>query len=281
MIFSSRENSYEVISTVLAGEVNDCYVAVDTRDDTGSRFVLLVIKEHATIKTLMEIFRLWKSEKESPLIETFTSGQNLCLVFPYRNSRELFRFFVGEAYTLERCEGICINLILACISSYLPPALLYLIISQKRIHLAKDDSIYLSFDLDFKDLDRTKNEKDCANDCAKLLLEILSSKSTEKNVSYILLSKKVNNRSYSKFTDIYRDLMIVSAPVKKRSIITRIKSFFYRNMDRFFGILFWVCLVLMIVALILLFSHMVLGDIPFLRIFYNSFKTIGTESLNK
>ncbi|MCR4591205.1 MAG: hypothetical protein K5668_10345 [Lachnospiraceae bacterium] len=281
MIISSRENSYEVISTIRSGKVNDCYIAVDSRDESAGRYTILLVRDHDAVKDLMEIFRLWKGREESPLVEAFTFGQDLCLVFPYRNDRELERFFVGEAYTLQRCETVCINLILSCISSYLPPALLYLIISQRRIHLSKDDSVYLSYDIDLAELDRTKTERDCATDCAKILLDILSSKSTEKNISYILLSKKVDNRSYSRFTEIYRDLMIVSTPTGKRSIITRIKSFFYRNMDRLFGILFWVCLILMIIALILLFSHLVLGDIPFLRIFFNSFKTIGTESLNK
>lgn len=281
MVISSSDNSYEIISTIISGEVNDCYIAVDPDDEKGGRYTLLIIREHETVRTLMEIMRLWDNRSESPLIEAFTSGQDFCMVFPYRTERELRRFFVGDAYSLSQCEGICINLILACISCNLPPALLFLILNQNLINLSKDDSIFFSFSMDLSGLDKTKNERDCATDCAKILLDILSTKTAEKNISYVLLSKKVNNRSYSRFTEIYRDLMIVSAPVKKRGIINRIKSLFYRNMDRLFGILFWICLILMIVALILLFSHLILGDIPFLRIFFNSFKNIGTESLNK
>ncbi len=279
MTYSSRENCYTVLSTVFSGQVNDCYIARNPGRGDQSLNTLIVIRDHETVKVLMEIFRLWNNKEESPLLEFFSSGQEFCLVFPYRQERELNKFFVGEAFSLEKCEEICENVILSCIASSLPPQLLYLILSQEKLNLSKDDSIYLSYTLDLSELDRTKNERDCATDCAKILIDILASKSSEKNISYVLLSKKMANRSYSRFTEIYRDLKIASTPVKKRSIITRIKSFFYRNADRLFGILFWVSLILMIVALMLLFSHLVLGDIPFLRILYNSFKNIGTESL--
>ena len=279
MIYASRDNSYTTISTVFEGKVNDCFIAGNTGSGEKGLYTLLVIKDHRTVRDFMEIYRLWRSEEASPLIEAFSFGQAFCLVFPYRMERELYRFFVGEAYTLERCESICESIILACIASYLPPALLFLILSQKKINLSKDDSVFLSFSVDMEELDRTKTEKDCATECARILLDILSTKQSEKNISYILLSKKMNNRSYSRFTEIYRDLKIASTPVKKRGIILTIKSFFYRNSDTLFGILFWICLILMIIALILLFSHLVLGDVPFLRIFFNSFKNIGTESL--
>ena len=45
--------------------------------------------------------------------------------------------------------------------------------------------------------------------------------------------------------------------------------------------LFWVSLILVIIALAMLFSNLVLGDIPWLRLFINSFKRIGTESLTR
>lgn len=279
MIYSSRENSYTVLSTVFKGQVNDCYLAKNPDRGDQSVHTLIVIKDHETVKDLMEIFRLWKNKEGSPLLECFSTGREFCLVFPYRIERELSKFFVGEAFTLKRCEDICENVILSCIASSLPPALLYLILDQEKLNLSKDDSVYLSYTLDLKDLDKTKNEKDCATECAKILLEILATKASEKNISYVLLSKKMQNRSYSRFTEIYRDLKIASTPAKKRNIITIIKSFFYRNADSLFGILFWISLILMIVALGLLFSHLVLGDIPILRIFFNSFKNIGTESL--
>lgn len=280
MILRSRDAGYEVVATILSGEVNDCYTARPEGGDDGREFSLVVINDHDTVKTLMEIER--SSGVASPngsIIEYFASGQSYVLVFPYRQERPLDRFFVGEAYTLPQCEEICINLILACISCALSYPLLYLILDQGLINLSKDDSIYFSYNVDLTELDREKTEKDCAVKCADIMVRVLETKSDVKNISYELLSRKSANNSYSRFTELYRDLSIASAPVKKRPILIRIKSFFYRNADTLFGVLFWLSLILGIAALVLLLTHLVWGDVPFLRIFFNSFKNIGTESL--
>ncbi len=284
MTFQSRDTSYIVVSTVFKGAVNDCYIARPQGGGDGRDFTLVVINDHETVKTLMEIESgqrggIDRSSFEGVLVDSFTSGNSYILVFAYRQERPLDSFFVGEAYTLHRCENICTNLMLTCISCGLPYPMLYLILEQGLINLARDDSIYLSYSMDLKDLDRAKGERECAVKCADVMLSVLETKSDEKNISYELLSKKSANNSYSRFTELYRDLMIASAPVQKRSILVRIKSFFHRNADLLFGILFWISLILAIVALILLFTHLVWGDVPFLRIFFNSFKNIGTESL--
>jgi hypothetical protein len=287
MTFKSRDTSYLVISTILRTAVNDVYTARPEGKDDGREYTLLVLKDHETVKTLMEI----RSDRHLPhdgsevsdsvIVDAFTNGNAYILVFPYRQERPLDKFFVGEAYSLTRCEDICTNLMLTCIACGLPYPVLYLILDQGLINLAKDDSIYLSYGVDLQDLDRAKTERDCAVKCADIMLSVLETKSDQKNISYELLSKKSANQSYSRFTELYRDLRIAATPIKKRQFLVRIKSFFYRNADRFFGILFWVSLILGIIALILLVTHLVWGDVPFFRLFFNSFKNIGTESLQQ
>ena len=282
MTFKSRNTSYTVASTILRTAVNDCYTAKPEGGNDGREFLLVVINDHDTVRSFMETeSKREAAPEEGMLIETFTSGQSYVLVFPYRQERPLDRFFVGEAYSLERCENICTNLLLSCISCMLPYPYLYLILEQGLINLSKDDSIYFSYSVDLTELDITKTARDCAVKCADIMLSVLETKSDVKNISFELLSKKSANNSYSRFTELYRDLRIAATPVKKRQLLVRIKSFFYRNSDRLFGILFWVSLILGIVALVLLFTHLVWGDVPFLRIFFNSFKNIGTESLTK
>ena len=282
MTFKSRDTVYTVASTILRSAVNDCYTAKPEGGNDGREFTLIVVNDHDTVKTMMEIeSKRPGSPEDWARIEAFTSGQSYVLVFPYRQERPLDRFFVGEAYTLQRCEEICTNLLLTCISCNLSYPMLYLVLTQGLINLARDDSIYMSYGVDLKELDRTRTERDCAVKCADIMLSVLETKSDQKNISYELLSKKSANNSYSRFTELYRDLRIASTPVKKRKLLVRIKSFFYRNSDRLFGILFWVSLILGIVALVLLLTHLVWGDVPFLRIFFNSFKNIGTESLQQ
>lgn len=279
MIFYSPKVSYEVVSVRDKTQVNECYIARNSREEDGSLYLLLLIKEHETVRKLLNILRVMPSSDESPLIESFSVKEDYMLVFPYRAERPLDSFFVGDAYTLAQCENISTNLILSCIASYLPYPLLFLILSQRKINLTRDENIFLSYDIDLTELDEHKGERDCASECALIILDILSSKADQKNVSYELLKRKTANRSYSRFTEIYRDIMIASASVKKKSILVRIKSLIYRNLDRIFGIIFWISLILMIIAIVLFLTHFMWGDIPFLRLFFNSFKNIGTESL--
>ncbi len=293
MTFESRNAVYTVISTIISTPVNDCFTARLEGASDGREFTLVVVKEHETVKSLMDIMSRDKYHKdlvlgedglpsaEGTLIESFSQGKAYVMVFPYRQERPLEDFFVGEAYSLTRCEDICTNLLLGCISCAMPFPVLYMILDQGLINLTKDDNIYFSYSMDLTKLDDTKTERDCAVKCADIMLKVLETKSDVKNISYELLSKKSANNSYSRFTELYRDLRIAATPVRRTRILIQIKSFFHRNADLLFGILFWISLILAIVALVLLFTHLVWGDVPFLRIFFNSFKNIGTESLTK
>ncbi|MCR4891823.1 MAG: hypothetical protein K5989_06570 [Lachnospiraceae bacterium] len=278
---SSPDMISEIVATISRNESNDCCIAKRGTGD-GSLCTLIVIRKRETVMELLEVLRQSEEKgQQSKLFESFSADKTYNLLFPYRTERPLGRFFVGEAFSLSACEEICMNIILSCISSGLPYPILYLILKQGKLNLAKDNSIYLSYDLDFSELDRRVGEKECAVACANILLEVLSTKSQEKNISYQLLSKKTANESYTHFTEIYRDIRIASTSLKKGSIIQRIKAFFRRNADLLFGILFWICVIAAIIALTMLLSHLVLGDIPILRLFYNSFKYIGTENLQQ
>ena len=279
MTFESQKSSYTVVSTLLDGEANCCYVARLTDDMGGRSFSIIAVKDHDAIRMLMEAESKIEDLKKSQLVDAFSYGNDYILVFPYRQERPLSSFFVGESMTLSEIEDIGTNLLLACMTASLPFPILYLILEQEQINLSKDGGIFLSFNIDLKYLDLKRTERDCTVKCAQILREMLSTKADEKNISYELLSRKSENNSYNTFTELYRDLRIAAMPVEKRGLLVRIKSFFHRNADLLFGILFWVCLILGIVALILLLSHVVWGNVPIIRWFINTFKIIGTESM--
>ncbi len=290
MKFDSPKGTYEVVGTLLSGKVNSCYVSRMEGQNPNILYTMIGIHEHETVLMLMEILKEWNTDdfslpnnpdNETVIQDSFSNGNDYILVFPHRTGRPVSDFYVGEAYELEECEEVCFNVLLTCITAGVPYPLLYLLLEQGKLNIARDKSIYLSYDIDLSSLDKTKMERDCATKCADILLELLESKANEKSIVYELLTKKVENKSYSFFTEIYRDLRIATAPEKKMNILKRIKSFFVRNADTLFGILFWVCLFLAIAALLMLISHLVVGDIPFLRLFFNSFKKIGTESLTQ
>jgi hypothetical protein len=279
MTFESQKSSYTVVSALLDGEANCCYVARLTDDMGGRSFSIIAVKDHDAIRMLMEAESKIEDLKNSQLVDAFSYGNDYILVFPYRQERPLSSFFVGESMTLSEIEDIGTNLLLACMTASLPFPILYLVLEQEQINLSKDGGIFLSFNIDLKYLDLKRTERDCTVKCAQILREMLSTKADEKNISYELLSRKSENNSYNTFTELYRDLRIAAMPVEKRGLLVRIKSFFHRNADLLFGILFWVCLILGIVALILLLSHVVWGNVPIIRWFINTFKIIGTESM--
>ncbi len=279
MTFESQKASYTVVSTLFSGEKNCCYVARLTDDMDGRSFTIIAVRDHDAIRALMEAESTIVSIKNSQMIDTFSYGNDYVLVFPYRQERPLKTFFVGEALSLSEVEEIGTNLLLACISASLPYPVLYLLLEQGQINLSKDGGIFFSYNIDLKEMDLRKTERDCTVKCAQILRAMLATKEDEKNISYELISRKSDNNSYTSFTELYRDLRIAAMPVEKKGIIVRIKSFFARNADLLFGILFWVCLILGIIALIILLSNVVWGDVPILRLFVNTFKNIGTESL--
>ena len=170
---------------------------------------------------------------------------------------------------------------MTCMTASLPFPMLYLLLEQSCINLARDGSTYLTFVVDLQALDLKRTERDCTVKCAEILRDLLSSKADQKNVSFELISRKCENNSYNSFTELYRDLQIAAMPVERVGFFIRIKSFFVRNADLLFGILFWVCVILGIVALVLLLTHVVWGDLPIFRWFINNFKNIGTESLQQ
>ena len=281
MIYESGNASYTVVSTLLSGTLNSCYMARLSDDMDGRSFTMIVLRDHDLIRTMMEAESKIDSISDRQLVEHFSYASEYILVFPYRQERPLDKFFVGDILSLSEIERIGTNLLLACISASLPYPMLYLILDQSLINLSRDGSVYFSYAIDFEEFDERKTENDCTVKCAEILKNILSTKADDKNISYELISRKSDNNSYSNFTELYRDLQIAATPKEKRGIIVRIKSFFFRNMDTIFGILFWVCLIAGIVALILLLTHVVWGDVPLIRIFINNFKIIGTESLQR
>ncbi len=283
MVFESQKLRLESISTVMSNEINDCLICRDLNDAGENRYTALLVHDHQTVGKLLKLLSVKKREQntEEAFVDSMSCGNEHLFVYPWKSERPLDVFYMGDSYTLQKCEEICKNAIICCINAGVSYPMLYLMLTQGKLNLSKDSKVYLTYTLDLTDLDITKKETDCVVECAQILLDLLEPKARLKAVSYELLKKRIANRSYSHFTDLYRDICIAAAPAKQPGIITRFKRMLQRNKDRIFGVLFWVSLALAIIALILFFTSVVLGDIPFLRLFFNNFKQIGTESLKQ
>lgn len=279
MFYQSQKMKLECVRIVKKGRTNDILICQDLSSAARNRYTLLVLKEHQTVKRYLEVFEKAGLAAQDSYIDSFSDQGAFCMVFPYQQERPLRDFYMGESYTLSKCENVCISVIMACITSNLPYPILYLILEQGQLHLAKDHTVCLGYQIDLEELDIEKTERDCAVQCASILRDLLKPRASQKAFSYRLLEKKISRKSYGQLTELYKDIRITAAPGQKRGLRKRIAGWFLRNQDGLFRFLLYVCVILAGLTLISLLFQLITGDIPWLRLFFNGFKTIGTETL--
>lgn len=267
------------VREVYHGEINDVVICRDADAIADAFYTVLVVKNHVTAKKVLEIYEAAGGDASESYVECFARGQRFYIAFDYRKERPLEQFYMNSQYSIRECEGICMNLIAECIASRLPWPFLYLALSQGRIHLTVDRSIYFDCQFRLEELDESVREADCANLCAQIVTSLLENRVPGKLMSFQLLQKKAAHGEYYSFQELYRDLRLASLPVEKKGLRQRIWLFYRKHQDFIFRLMLAVCMALGITALLMLISQMVFGDIPFMRLFINTFKQIGTESL--
>ena len=281
MKYQVKEMSLESIREIYIGSVNDVYICEDLNSTGRDYYTVMIIKDHVLAKEFLQIASGEGMTSGPCYIDVFACGQGLGLVFEYIRERYLEDFYMGEQFSLDVCESICVNLIIECMATDMPYPLLYLCLQQKQIHMRRDNSIQLGCPLDISGLDRTIGEEACAGLCAMILRDLLVSKARQKADSYQLLSKKITKSSYLHFKDLYYDVRMASQEPKKKNLLLQIRSFFYRNQKSLFRILLCLSVILLILALVGVIFQLTTGDVPYLRVFVNTFKRIGTESLGQ
>lgn len=278
MIYKSDRITYCPVMMVSNGPVNDILICRDGDTNRSSFYTLIVFKDHETVKKLIRILETSRYGYDSCL-DFFQYQNRYCMAFSEVKERKLTDFYMATQLSLDVCTEICENLVLQCMLSKLPYPLLYLVLRQEQIHLLKDYNIELGYTLDFSELDETIGEKECADACAFLVRELLQKKKNKRNIGYSLLSKKLPREDYQDLQTLYRDLKVTGKAGKKQDLHTRLKLWRDGRHGTFFRVMLIICIILVVFTLICLISKAIFGDVPFLRIFYNHFKTIGTESL--
>ena len=279
MIYQSQKMRLKCIRVIERMKVNDIVICQDLNAAEEGLYTVLVVHDHEVVRKFLTIYERSDYAPDASCVDSFSDQGAFVIVYPYLKERALQDFYMGDSYQLSECEEICINTILACISAEIPYPILYLILKQKQLHLAKNHNVYLGYTINLEELDEKKTERDCAVQCAKILRELLEPKASQKAISYQLLDKKISKKSYHRFTELYKDIRIAAAPKKRAGIFASIRAWFARNKDQIFGILFWVCVVLVLLVIATFVTQAIFGDIPWLRLFINGFKKIGTESL--
>lgn len=279
MVYRVGEMVLHQTQEVFRGKVNDVIVCQDIAGSGKVYYLVLVIYDRTLAKRMMQLFHDQKGQTKGKFVTDFTWKETYLMVFDYVKERPLHQFFSSEIMTLSDCEQMAQNLTVECLAGRIPYPFLYLQLKQDQIHISKDKSVYFGYGIDLEEFSEEKTEKECATLCAQKIFKMIETLGGAKATSYLLLEKKVWKNGYVRFTDLYKDLKLTAQPLKKEGIIARIKKIFLHNQDRLFWILIVLCMILGIFVLLMILSQMIFSDVPFLKIFFNPFKRIGTESL--
>jgi hypothetical protein len=242
-------------------------------------YTLLAVKDRDAAKQLLSVFREYQDDRQ-PYVTCFSQAEEICFLFEYCPERSLSAFSEGQITSQAVRERICVNIVLACLTSPLPYPLLYILLRQRHLHIEKDNTVYFTPYFDLSELQPQIGESACAAECVQILLEILQKRAGQPLKSYDLLRKKINTRSYQEFTELYRDIRITSLPEKNPKLFKRIRAFFARNKDTLFKALLVLSIAAAAIALVMLLSYLIFGNFPLFKLFTGSINEIGTEKIN-
>ncbi len=277
MTYKSEHMTLTGVMDVYHGKVNDVIICEDERAE-GVYYTVLKITDHAAAKTFLAMLEAYPNRRGC-VIDLFGCGDALLVVMGYVRERSLTQFYRAGVQDAARAEAVGMNLVAACIGSVLPYPLLELALKTRQIHLRQDDHVDIGYIFDLEQMDVSSGERECAICCAKLVREILEVSVNRRNVSLQLLNKKIPLQSYGSFRELYHDLQLAMVKPGRRGIIKRLRDWGVRNEEGIFRVLLWVSVILLLLVLVMVLSNVIFGDIPFLRLFFNSFKQIGTESM--
>ena len=279
MVYQAGDMLLQEVQKQYQGKVNDVMVCQDLASDTQPFYTVLIIKERDIAKKLLAIYDMAGKESRDTYICNLTWQDKFLMVFPYNKERQVEKFLLSDVQKLSECETLCMNIVMECIAARIPYPILYLQLAQEQLHVQRDGSVYFGYNLNMENLRMDIGEKECATLCAKIVFELLDSVSNTKTVSYKLLERKNTRGGYFRFADLYKDIKTTAVSTERVGIFEKLRLMFYRNQDKMFRILLVISIVVGMIALLMLVSQIVFADIPFLRIFINTFKMIGTESL--
>ena len=287
MVYYARNMELEVISQVFHGSVNDVAVCRDRLSASGALYTLLVVHDRECARKLLMVMEDGQRSGESACLLQFSQNETMLFLFPYREERKFSAFAAGQMTSPEAGEAICINLVMECLSTSLPWPLLYLVLEQDCVQIAKDNTVYFTTILDLKDLEPARTERNCVSSCARLLLDLLvgpvagGRHRSRKLKSFELIRKKTGKNAYTGFPELYQDIKVTALPQVKPSLKSRFHVFWNNNRDRLFRILLALCVLLAVAAVVVLISQLIFGDVPLLRLFRHTFDVIGTENLHQ
>ena len=158
MVYYAQGMELEVVSEAFRGPVNDVLICRDRLSASGTRYTLLAVHDRVCARNLLAVLENSEAAGESPCLLRFSQNETLLFAFLYREERKFSAFARGQAATPGLGESICVNLVMECLSAGLPWPLLYLVLRQDGVQIAKDNTVYFTLLLDLAELDPERSE---------------------------------------------------------------------------------------------------------------------------
>lgn len=279
MIYQTGKMLLQETQELFRGPVNDCVVCRDLTAKTLCYYTLIIIKDNETSRKFLQIYSEAGEQGKSSIVSGFSWQNSYIAAFLHRSERPFEAFAATEINSLAECEELAMNVVMECMASGIPYPILYLQLTQQQLHLTQDKQLYFGYKLDLGSLDEKIGEQECVRKCADILFRLIDRQSGARNASHKLLRLKTQRQEYRRFTELYKDLKAAAKPIEKEAITKGVIGFFKKRKQFFFKLLTVLSSALAIAAIVMIITQAIFGDLPFMRVFYNPFRVIGTESM--
>lgn len=276
MIIESSKEKYEILAQVFHGSTNDSYVC---RTDRGRKCILNVITDRNRIKELVTSLHYDAGNDSSA--ELFTHGDYLCVELPYYESRNIMKFCDSVIGNIRDYERVVTSVVMECLTCEIPFPLLYLVLRQQKLNLYRSFEVRFDYAVDFSEFHPSAGEEDCRRACELLLFQLYNQSSEKTSAVYEVLKRKIKRDAGGSFLELYSDIQNASVSIERKKWKEEIQNFFVRHGNTIFAVVKVVVVILTVIVLIMLACQIFLGDIPFIRVFTNTFTEIGKRRLDR
>lgn len=282
MLYRHGEIELETVSIIQQNRKQDIEVCRRVGISVEEKYLVWIVHDHELSKMILSTFENRGEEIRSTLEKYelfFVQNQDCIFCFKQKEERNLFAYLPVEITTKQEQERLGVQIVEACMSTSIPMPVLYCILEQRVLNLAKDKSVYWGMQVNLESLNEKFLEKQCVEMCMQLLLDMQATYKNKNKILVQMLEKRLVNKDYNQFQELYRDVQIAAEIKNKKDWKHQGEKFLLKYKDKLFRALIILGIITSIVGIVALISILLFGDIPLLRLFTNDFRIIGTVIL--
>lgn len=279
MLLNTGKKQYKIIREVLKGGVNEVYVCQNQDESAAPYKTVWLVRDRRIAKELM-------GKLDGVCEECFMHSEAAGFVFSYDGERPLGRFYLNAVQNNPAAgPRVWLELVVRCMTSGLPPAVLNVILRQRQIHIGADGGIWFGCFLDLSEYDADAEEKENVALCAACIMELVESglvlkTDSAKNVRVMkLIQKKLDRKKYQEFMQLYSDIKLMTRESTPRNSRGRLKTLAASRQDLIYRVLAVLCIALVCIVIFMLVGYLLFGEYSFWKLFHDPLERIGTESL--